>query len=190
VFQSIWNISNFNKIGFLAHGLHKSRYDNLVIKQSKEINLVEDVFDYIFINNIQQIDHNGIESESLIKYIPIELIDNQNILSTKDLINSIKTNSKCSNIETKMGDFNGKKREMFSFNYGNSIIEFFMDVDKPNPIEVYFLDKDDLDDFFNVYSDYNSYRYDDENRSQAPQQPFYSILRFNDSYKATIWRGM
>ena len=188
--ESEWNISNFNKIGFISYGQHKTYYDNLVIKQSPELNYVEDAFDYIFIDNKQQIDHNGIETKTLTKYIPIEIVDNQNILSTKDLIKSLKKNNKCSSIETKKVDFNGKKREMFSFNYGNSLIEFFTDTDKPNPIEINFLEKDDLDAFFKIYSDYNSYRYTDEDKSQLPSHAFYSVLKFEDSYRATIWRGI
>jgi len=190
VFESTFNISNFNEIGLLSYGLHKTEYDNLVIKQTEEKNYVEDAFDFLSTNGKLVIDHNGIETSHLTKYIPIEIVDNQNILSTKDLIKSLKKNDKCSSFETKNVDFNGKKREMFSFNYGNSLIEFFMDTDKPNPIEINFLEKDDLDVFFKIYSDYNSYRYTDDNRSQWPSHAFYSVLKFEDSYKATIWRGM
>ncbi|SFD41773.1 hypothetical protein [Algibacter pectinivorans] len=188
--ESEWNISNFNKIGLISYGQHKTYYDNFVVKQSTELNYVEDAFDYIFIDNQQLIDHNGIETTSLTKYIPIEIVDNQNILSTKDLIKSLKKNNKCSSIETKKVDFNGKKREMFSFNYGNSLIEFFTDTEKPNPIQINFLEKDDLDNFFKIYSDYNSYRNTDKDKSQWASNPWFSILRFDDSFRATIWRGM
>jgi hypothetical protein len=190
VFESNFNISNFNEIGLFSYGLHKTAYDNLVIKQSEEENYVVDAFDFLSTNGKLVIDHNGIETSHLTKYIPIEIVDNQNILSTKDLIKNLKKNSKCSSFEKKRVDFKGKKREMFSFNYGNSLIEFFTDTDKPNPIEINFLEKDDLYDFFKIYSDYNSYRYTDENRSQWPSQTWFSILRFDDSFRATIWRGI
>ncbi len=189
IFSSKWPISNFNKIGFIVQASNRIKYDNLVIKQSKESNLVEDSFDYIFIDNKQHIDHNGIEASTLIEYIPIEIVNNTKILSTKELIKSLKKNNKCSNIETKKVDFKGKKREMFSFNYGNSLIEFFTDTDKPNPIIINFLEIKDLDAFFKIYSDYNSYRYEG-NRAQWPSNPWFSILKDYDSYKATIWRGM
>lgn len=190
VIDSDWHISNFNKIGFVIYGNQKVKYDNLIIKQNKETVYVEDAFDFISIDRQLKIDHNGIDEQSLIKYIPIELIDNKNILKTKELIKSLKKNDKCSRFETKTVVFNGKKRELFSFNYGNSIIDFFVDTNKPNPIQVNFLEKDDLETFFKIYSDYNSYRYTDENRSQWPSHPWFSILKDYDSYKATIWRGM
>ncbi|TYB73031.1 hypothetical protein ES676_09745 [Bizionia saleffrena] len=189
LYSSNWAISNFNKIGFVVQGLNQFEYDNLIIKQSVEKNYLEDALDYIYIDNKKLIDHNGIDESELIKFIPVELVDNQNILSTKDLIKSLKKNKNCSSIETKKVNFSGKKREMLSFNYGNSLIEFFTDTEKPNPIEINFLEKDDLDDFFKIYADYNSYRYD-KNRAQWPSNPWFSILKFNDSYRATIWRGM
>ena len=190
VFQSSWPISNFNKVGFLVQGLNKVYYDNLVIKQSEEINFIEDAFDYIFIENKKLLDHNGIEVEELISYIPIELVDNQNILNTKELIKSLRKNNKCTSIETKKVDFNGTQKEMFSFNYGNAVIEFFTDSEKPNPINVNFLDIADLKEFFKIYSNYNSYRYSDENNSNWPSNSWFSIYSLEDSYRAAIWRGM
>ena len=83
VFESTFNISNFNEIGLLSYGLHKTEYDNLVIKQTEEKNYVEDAFDFLSTNGKLVIDHNGIETSHLTKYIPIEIVDNQNILSTK-----------------------------------------------------------------------------------------------------------
>ncbi|TYC14783.1 hypothetical protein ES677_05225 [Bizionia gelidisalsuginis] len=189
IIKSNWNISNFNKIGFITYGGTKITYDNLVIKQENKTAYVVDAFDFISLNGNLKMDNNGIDKKTLIEYIPVEIIDNQNILSTKDLIKSLKKNIKCSGIETRKVNFKGQKREMFSFNYGNSLIEFFTDTEKPNPIEINFLEKDDLDDFFKIYADYHSYRYD-ENRAQWPSNPWFSILKFNDSYRATIWRGM
>jgi len=189
IFESTFNISNFNKIGLLSYGLHKTVYDNLIIKQTEEENYVEDAFDFLSVDGKLVIDHNGIAIDELTKFIPIEIVDNQSILSTKDLIKRVNQNKNCSSIETKKVDFNGKKREMLSFNYGNSLIEFFIDTDKPNPIFINFLEKDDLDKFFKIYSDYNSYRYE-ENRAQWPSHPWFSILKDYDSYKATIWKGM
>lgn len=190
VFESTFNISNFNEIGLLSYGLHKTEYDNLIIKQTEEENYVEDAFDFLSIDGKLVIDHNGIEASDLTKYIPIEIVDNQNILSTKNLIKGLKKNKMCTNIETKKAVFKGKKREMLSFNYGNSLIEFFTDTEIPNPIAINFLEKEDLDDFFKIYSDYNSYRYTDEDKSQWASNPWFSILRFDDSFRATIWRGI
>jgi hypothetical protein len=189
VYTTNWNISNFNKIGFIVQGLNHIEYDNLIIKQSEEKNFVEDALDYIYIDNKRLVDHNGIEVSELTKFIPVEIVDNLKILSTEDLIKSLNKNIKVSSIATKNVDFNGKKREMFSFNYGNSLIEFYTDTDKPNPIFINFLEKDDLDKFFKIYSDYNSYRYE-EDRAQWPSHPWFSILKDYDSYKTTIWRGM
>jgi hypothetical protein len=192
IFQSEWAISNFNKIGFISQRLNKTSYDNLVIKQSEEINIVLDAFDLMFIDGKQRLDHNGIETNALLKYIPIEMVDNQNLLSTKELIKSLRNNNKCSSIKTKMGHWGDEKREMLSFSYANNVqIEFFSDSESPNPISVYFLEKDDLDDFFKIYTNYNSYRYtNDEMRSTSPLNPFYSILKFDDTYKVAFWRGM
>jgi hypothetical protein len=191
ILESEWAISNFNSIAFMCIGIGETIYDNLLIKQSEELSYVEDVFDYIFIDNVRHYDHNGIETKDLTKYIPIELVDEGGIISpTEEIIKSLQKNSKCFNIEIKASDFNSKKREKISFTYENSIIEFFTDTDYPSPIEVYFLDDNDLHDFFLVYSLYHSYRFTDENRSQWPSEPFYSILKQDDFLLSTIWLGM
>lgn len=189
VVESEWNISNFNKIGFIVSGNNKIQYDNLVIKQDNTINFVDDVFDFIYVDGKLEIDNNGVNLEDLIKYIPIEMVATQNILSTDELIGQLKANKKCSNFEITKRNFGNATREAFSFTYGNSIIEFFIDTIRPNPYKVQFLSEKELNDFFKVFSDYNSYRYNNDQRAQWPSQPMYSIDKSVEYMEANIWRG-
>lgn len=190
IYNGDWPILNFNKTGFLSYGLHKSFYDNLIIKQSKETVNAVDVFDLGSYGGKLEIDRNGIKLEEILNFIPPAIAKDYNgEMSTVDLISKLKFNPECNYIGEDKVIFGKEKRNIISFSYNEVLIEFFTDKESPNPITLNFLEKSDLDSFFELYKNYNSYR-DEGEVAISPFNSSYSIFKYYESLQVMIWKGM
>lgn len=189
VISNDWVISNFQKIGLASYGLHKTFFDNIIIKQDLTLHYSSDIFDVMKNGDKFEIDHNGVKTDDLLEFIPFQFINIPENITTVSLINKLKSNKDCSNFKTKKVKFNDSERKIISFNYKDVYIDFFIDTNRPNPISIYFLTEESLNRFFYLYVKYNSLRLKN-NIAQWPNNSWYSINKYDESYKAVIWRGM
>lgn len=191
VFSSSTNrISNFHQIGLLFSREGHFEVDNFLVSQADEIIYQEDAFDYMLEDGSLVIDHNGVSAGELGEFLPEYLQGNFDLLAPNDLVAALKADPAVRGVKVLDEEIEGFVKRKCEFVYRDVIIEFPMSGSKANPLELSFIDVQSMDKFFDLFTEYHSYRSDEDgDRAQWPSASWYAITRNSDLYRVIVWRG-